>query len=70
MTETVKPGDELKFSYRDQVVLQLFLPSSTIPRWIFPLGVRCEAPGLDFGQSLVEPTLGGGKFVTFKTDKV
>lgn len=75
MTETVKPGDELKFSYRDQVMLLVAAFSfkfhnslMDFPTW----SVRCGAPRLDFGQRLVKSRFGGGggKFVTFKTDKV
>lgn len=67
MTET---GDELKFSYRDQVIvaaLSFKFHNSLIdfPTW----SVRCGAPRLDFGQRLLELRSGGGKFVTFKTDK-
>lgn len=61
------------FSYGDQVMLLVAAFSSKFhnslmdfPTW----SVRCGAPRLDFGQSLVESIFGGGKFVTFKTDKV
>lgn len=74
MTETVKPGDELKFSYGDQAMLVIAAFSSKFHNSLMDFltwRVRCGAPGLDFAQSLAESTFGGGgKFVTFKTDEV
>lgn len=61
MTETVKPGDELKFSYRDPGDVAAFSSKFHNSLMDFPTwSVRCGAPRLDFGQRLVESRFGGG----------